>query len=147
MRIENIPKQKIVYMSSVGPYGMTNEITMSNLKQWAKKNNLLNDYSVILGIPRDNPSLTPSNECRYDTCLIVAEEINDKTIFNGTLSTGRYAVFQVEHTAEAIMKAWSTVFVELNQAGLLVNDQLPIIERYTIAMVNNHQCEICIPIL
>lgn len=147
MRIESIPKQKIVYMRSVGPYGMTNEITMSNLKQWAQKNNLLDDYSVILGIPRDNPSLTPSNECRYDACLIVTEEINDQDILNGTLSTGRYATFLVEHTAEAIMEAWSTIFIELNQAGYLVNDQLPIIERYAIALVKNHQCEICIPII
>jgi len=122
--------------------------TMEKLKTWAKANGLLNDESIILGIPRDNPATTKAEDCRYDAGLIVRadQQISDKAVQRGRLSPGEYAVFEIEHNAEALEQAWSELFLELSKQGYQLDDSRPIMERYATRMVENHCCEICLPI-
>jgi DNA gyrase inhibitor GyrI len=57
-----------------------------------------------------------------------------------------YAIFEIEHTAEAVQKAWSEIFQKSNENGCQMDYTKPIIERFASKMVNNHKCEICVPI-
>ena len=54
--------------------------------------------------------------------------------------------FKINHTAEAVQKAWIDIFLELSRQGYQFDETRPIIERYIVHMVNNHHCEICVPI-
>jgi DNA gyrase inhibitor GyrI len=148
IEIEHIPYCRIAYIRQTGPYGQENVQTMEKLKAWAKSGNLLNEQSIILGIPHDNPELVEPQNCRYDTCLVIPDDycMNEDDMNDGSIPGGKYAVFKIEHTAEAVQKAWLAIFPELFQEGYQLDETRPILERYQIKLVKDHYCEICVPI-
>ena len=56
-------------------------------------------------------------------------------------------VFQIEHTAQAVQKAWETYSIELEKSNVLQDTSRPMIERYAKNLVAHHSCELCVPIL
>lgn len=148
MKIETTPAYKIAYIRHIGPYGTGNIQTMENLKKWANSRHLLNDESIILGVAQDNPETTKPECCRYDVCLVLSDEdsTRDNDVSYGTIVGGKYAVFIIEHTAQAVQKAWGSIFPELQMQGCQNDAARPILERYAAKMVKNHKCEICVPV-
>lgn len=148
LTIEQLPSYRIAYTRQVGPYGSDNVQTMERLKGWARTNNIFDNKSVILGIALDNPGTTKPENCRYDTCLVVTDDylIEEGDIKEGSVAGGKYAVFQIEHTAEAVQKAWIEIFPELFGQGFQLDESRPILERYRAELVARHYCEICVPI-
>ncbi len=145
---ENMMPYKIAYIRRTGPYGIENKITMEHLKAWAKENNLLDEKAVVLGIALDNPRTTDPDNCRYDTCLILFDNIetDDKQICFRNIDGGKYCVLEIEHTAEAVQKAWQELFVEMEKLKYEMDYSRPIIERYAVKKINQNKCEICVPI-
>ncbi len=150
MNIETIPAYDLAYIRRTGPYGAENIQTMDTLKTWAATHHLLDQNSIILGIAQDNPLVTNPEDCRYDTCLVLqspqphlfAGEIN-----HGSTFEGQYAVFEVAHTAEAVQLAWTELFPTLAINNLQIDTTKPILERYATKLIEQHLCEICVPIL
>lgn len=146
IKVEIFPKYRIAYVRQVGPYGPANKQVMEKLKQWAGANNLLTESAIIFGIPQDHPDMTLPKNCRYDACIVISNDYRmDDSICEGELAGGEYAICKVKHTAEDIQKAWSEIFPTLQNSGYQI-DNKPIFERYTIDMINNHYCEICVPV-
>lgn len=146
--IEQIPSHRIAYIRKVGPYGSGNVQTMERLKSWARSKGLLDDKAIILGIARDNPGTTQPEDCRYDTCIIIADDncCEGDDIREGSVDGGKYAVFLIDHTAEAVQKAWNEIFPELFGQGFELDESRPIMERYQAKIVSRHYCEICVPV-
>ena len=144
--IEELPESRIAYLRNVGEYGeKQNKELMESFKKWAQLNGVF-DNSTILGIPQDNPKLTPKEECRYDVCLIINRDFNVTDPAQlGKFSGGKYAVFLLDHTKEAISRFWGNIFSEIEKNNLSIREQ-PIVERYTSKMIDNHFCEILVPI-
>ena len=149
MIIEQMPLMNIVFNRNVGPYGKSNYTTMEKIKKFAKDNNLFDEDTIILGISRDNPETTKPEKCRYDACIVVSENFKteEHDIQRGIIEGGKYAVFIIEHTAEAIQKAWNEIFQDVLRSGYKMDLSRDILERYTEKMIKNHKCEICVPIL
>lgn len=107
INIEMIPSYKIAYIRRTGPYGLENLQIMEQLKSWAREKNLFNENSIILGIAQDNSEFTEPKDCRYDTCLVVSDEfkVDNKYIKFGKTTGGKYCVFKISHTVDAIKKA------------------------------------------
>lgn len=149
MIIEQMPLINIVFIRNVGPYGKSNYITMERIKKFAKDKNLFNDDTIILGISRDNPETTKPEKCRYDACIVVSENFKteEHNIQKAIIEGGKYAVFIIEHTAEAVQKAWNEIFHEVLSSGYKMDLSRGILERYTGKIIKNHKCEICVPIL
>lgn len=129
--IEELPEAKIAYFRNVGEYGeKQNKELMESFKKWAKLNDVL-ENSTILGIPQDNPEITPKDECRYDVCVFITKDfIVEKPAHIGEFSGGKYAVFLLDHTKEAVSQFWTNIFSVLERNNLSIREQ-PIIERYT----------------
>ena len=149
MIIEQMPLMNIAFNRNVGPYGKSNYTTMEKIKKFAKDNNLFDEDTIILGISRDNPETTKPEKCRYDACIVVSENFKTKEhdIQQGIIEGGKYAVFIIEHTAEAIQKAWNEILQDVLRSGYKMDLSRDILERYTGKMIKNHKCEICVPIL
>ncbi|MBU5440125.1 GyrI-like domain-containing protein [Tissierella sp. MSJ-40] len=149
VNIEMIPSYKIAYIRRTGPYGSENVQIMEQLKSWAREKNIFNESSIILGIAQDNPQFTEPKDCRYDTCLVVSDEfdVDNKYINFGKTVGGKYCVFKINHTVDAMQKAWMGIFSELSKRNYKFDDRRPILERYAVQMINEHYCEICMPIL
>lgn len=148
VKAEIMCSHKLAYIRRIGEYGPENKMQMEQLKRWASDNSLLGDDSVILGIAQDDPSKVKPQACRYDVCIIVPEEykVNSSKIKIGEITGGKYIVFEIEHTTTAVQKAWLDIFQEIPKLNYKLDETRPIIERYQVKMVNNHLCEICIPI-
>ncbi len=146
INIEELPESRIAYFRNVGKYGENqNKELMESFKKWAQLNGVF-DNSTILGIPQDNPEVTSKEECRYDVCLIVNKDFNvAEPAQVGKFSGGKYAVFLLDHTKEAVSEFWRNIFTEIEKNSLLIREQ-PIVERYTSQMIDNHLCEILVPI-
>ncbi|WP_045513343.1 AraC family transcriptional regulator [Bacillus amyloliquefaciens] len=144
--IEELSESRIAYFRNVGEYGeKQNKEVMETFKKWAKLNDVF-DNSTILGIPQDNPEITPKEECRYDVCVVINKDFNvKKPAHVGEFSGGKYAVFLLDYTKEAIRDFWGNISSEIERNNLSIIEQ-PIIERYTPQMIDNHLCEILIPI-
>jgi len=147
MYIENLPSYRIAYVRQVGPYGPANAQAMNTLKQWADKNQLLNEAAILFGIPQDDPTTTPPEKCRYDACIVIteSERLEDEFVEIGELSGGDYLICKVRHTAEAIQQAWNVIIPHLQTSGYRM-DNKPVIERYRWELLNQHYCEICVPV-
>ncbi|MFP5165698.1 AraC family transcriptional regulator [Bacillus halotolerans] len=144
--IEELPESRIAYFRNIGEYGeKQNKELMENFKKWAKSNGVF-DHSTILGIPQDNPEITPKEECRYDVCVVINKDFNvEKPAHVGEFSGGKYAVFLLDHIKEAVSEFWGNIFTEIERNNLSIREQ-PVIERYTSQMIDNHLCEILVPI-
>ena len=144
--IEILPESRIAYFRNIGEYGGTqNKKLMESFKNWAKLNNIFNN-STILGIPQDDPNNTPKEDCRYDVCIIIDDDFKViEPAKSGTFSGGKYAVFLLDHTKEAVSEFWNSVFTEIEKNDLSIKKQ-PIIERYTSQMIDKDLCEILVPI-
>lgn len=144
--IEQLPVQPIIYMRRTGAYGTENYSLMSALKEWANQKGLLKD-SIIYGIAHDNES-SPPEQCRYDVCLVTTADCPiDESVQIGQLNGGRYAVFTVDHTAEAVQEFWASIFQVIQEKGLQFDMTKPVLERYRHRLIQDGKCEFCIPLL
>ena len=146
MRIETFPPHHIAYMRRTGAYGEGNSKLMARLKDWVRDNGLWNDATTILGIAQDNPEITVPEECRYDVCLLVDGDFDADGILKGVINSGKYAVFTVEHTSEAVQRFYAGLFAELSAAGVTFDSSRPIMERYVSKVVESGFCEFCVPV-
>lgn len=142
--LENLP---IVYMRRIGQYGEENQALMKKMKEWIELNAPNSEKKVIYAIAQDNPAIVPPEKCRYDVCFVTDQFTNDTNILHGKLPNGKYSIFEIEHTAEAVKKFWlefMTIF-ETNQIQLDITR--PILERYDFKLIEKGKCEFCIPTL
>ena len=148
-RTETMQPCTIAYMRRTGAYGIECKAVMEQLKSWANQTNNLNDDFIILGIALDNPEVTAPESCRYDACLVVSNNFHTDAdnVHTRKLNGGKYCVFTVVHTTEAIQQAWSTMFTEISTLKYTLDFSRPIIERYAMKMISKHLCELCVPIL
>lgn len=146
---ENLPSSKVIYMRRTGKYGSENYKLMDTFKKWIQENNLYNQDTVIYAIPMDNPDIVDPCQCRYDVCINKPQ--NQKFSLNQIkcrkLEGGKYLVFLISHTVEAVQTAWKMCFFELEKLGYLLDKSRPLMERYRKTLVDRHCCELCIPIL
>lgn len=147
MKIEQLPESRIAYFRNIGEYGTkSNKQMMESFKKWAIASGVLDDQSTIYGIPQDNPEITAKEECRYDICVVISEDFKvERPAYAGLLSGGKYAVFLLDHTKEAVSEFWGNIYAEIAKNHLSIRQE-PIIERYTLQMIDNHLCEILVPI-
>lgn len=148
-RTETMQPCTIAYIRRTGAYGIECKAVMEQLKSWAKQTNNLNDDSIILGIALDNPEVTEPESCRYDACLVVSNDFHTDAdnVHTRKLNGGKYCVFTVAHTTEAIQQTWSTMFTEISTLGYSLDFSRSIIERYAMKMISKHLCELCVPIV
>lgn len=69
----------------------------------------------------------------------------DETISENEISGGKYLVYEVNHTAVAIQKAYENIFLAIQNNEFEI-DNKPIMERYTGDINTNPYCEICVPV-
>ena len=148
MKIKELPEVKLIFIRRTGAYGPENQQLMETFKAWLKENDLFNEATTILGIAQDNPETTVPENCRYDVGLVVSEfrEFDDSRISKTVIQAGKYALFTVDHTTQAVEQFWRNLPNVLNESNVILDVSRPIIERYQYKMIMTHLCEFCVPI-
>lgn len=144
--VKTLPTYRIAFIRKVGPYGPDNYRVMERMKDWAKQKDLYGT-GTIFAIPQDNPTITPPENCRFDACIVIADDVQvDPPVQLGEISGGEYLVFRVEHSVEAIQYAYPKIMRIFQENGY-IKDNKPIIEKYTGDLDSDASCEICVPII
>ena len=146
---ENIPPAAVIYMRRTGEYGAGNRTLMDTFKNWVKENDLYGEDAVIYAVPLDNPEKAEPCCCRYDVCIDQPKDRRypSEQVKSRELEGGRYLVFLIPHTIDAVQAAWQLCFSELEKLGYLLDESRPIMERYKKKLVDEHYCELCVPVL
>lgn len=144
--IEQLPPQSTVFMRRIGAYGSENFKLMAAIKDWADQKDLLKN-STIYGIAYDGID-TPPEKCRYDVCLVVSAEYPlEESVQRGEIPGGKYVVFTIPHTAEAVQEFWGSFTNVLQEKEVQLDMARPILERYEHRLVEDGKCAFCVPII
>lgn len=151
VQVKHVDPIRVAYVRHVGPYPECGA-AWSKLLTALKGMGVLNDDSLSMGIPYDNPAATPAAELRYDACVAVdddfnpAGEIGVQEIFGGDYAVATY-VGSYERLADvyrALLENW------MPQSGLKMG-QGPCIEVYRSSWETTAPAdlvtEICAPLL
>jgi AraC family transcriptional regulator len=102
VRFEHVRPILVAFVRHVGPYDELLEkdspmsLLWQELFEWGNTNQLINADSLLIGIPQDDPSITPPEKQRFDVCVQIPEfrnplgHIGCQTISAGTFGVGRH---------------------------------------------------------
>lgn len=102
VRVETVRSIIVAFVRHVGPYdrlldqGSPISPLWDELFHWGNANKLINAASLLIGLPQDDPSVTPPEKQRFDVCVQIAEfrnpsgHIGCQTIGAGTFGVGRH---------------------------------------------------------
>jgi AraC family transcriptional regulator len=151
VRIVDLPAAKVAYMRYIGPYGPgIGEFWRKVFHPWIRASGL--EGRTRYGIAHDDPSITPAEKCRCDTCVEVAEDfVPTGNALLATLPGGRYAVAKFHGTPFDIADAWTEMFRDWLPSSGMQCDSRPCFERFAAETRKDPEtgvleCEICIPV-
>ncbi|HSL30070.1 MAG TPA: helix-turn-helix domain-containing protein [Anaerolineales bacterium] len=120
VRLEQVRPIIVAFVRHVGPYdrlldpGSPMSLLWQELFDWGNANRLINADSLLIGIPQDDPSITPPEKQRFDVCVQIPEfrnpsgHIGCQTIAAGTFGVGRhYGPF--DDLADTYMHVYDTL--------------------------------------
>ncbi len=109
---------------------------------------------ILIGIPYDNPGITPHQKCRYRACVKVPRHftLSRGTVKTADLDEALYAVYHFRGTREDVADAYAFLFgTWLVQSGY-VPDEKPLIEVYPPSLMadcsqNKLSYDIALPVV
>lgn len=102
VRLEHVRSIIVAFVRHVGAYdklldkGSSMSVLWEELFAWGNTNELINADSLLIGMPQDDPSVTPPEKQRFDVCVQIPEfrnpsgHIGCQTISAGTFGVGRH---------------------------------------------------------
>lgn len=131
-KIKDLPEKKVIYLPMKGEYSQLDHgSAWKKLWQHVKENKLFTAGIEHIGIGHDNPQVTDSNNCRYDSCLVIHKNTEAKgEIGLKTIAGGRYAVFLIQGPYSLLAEAYDKIFNEwLMESDHKLRDE-PAFEKY-----------------
>ncbi len=152
VRVTEMPNYRVAYVRTIGPYCLeTATPAFVQLLQWAEPRGLINDKTLVLGVLRDDPSVTPRDKCTYDACITIPESVkSDGRINVQSLQGGKFAVYHCEIDPDGHHDAWMKLVVDWLLPSGYQPDNRPYYEIiYNIAEeypLRRHVVDLCLPI-
>jgi AraC family transcriptional regulator len=92
IEVTTLEPRRVAYLRHVGPYERMHQSWLDFTTR-LKKAGLLRKNSLFIGVPLDNPKVTPPEKLRYDTCVTVNEKYAPKKpVRVRTIEGGDYVV-------------------------------------------------------
>jgi AraC family transcriptional regulator len=157
VRLEHVRPIIVAFVRHVGPYdkllekGSPMSLLWDELFQWGNENKLINAASLLIGLPQDDPSVTPPEKQRFDVCVQISEfrnpsgHIGCQMISAGFFGVGRhYGSF--DNLAETYMHVYDSL---VTTGKYQLRNQIPF-EVYSYSQVKDdiriHFTDIYLPI-
>jgi DNA gyrase inhibitor GyrI len=92
IEVTTLEPQRVAYMRHVGPYYEAYRV-WTDFTRRLKKDGLPRKDSLFIGVPMDNPKVTPPEKLRYDACVTMDEKyVPRKPVRVQTIAGGDYVV-------------------------------------------------------
>ncbi len=132
--VRTLPRYHVAYVRRLGySKGVFQEHLNAAFQQacrWVEARGLFRPDTLIIGVPHDNPDITPNARCRYDACVTVPADVTRGTgeVDVQDLPGGKYAVQRIEvedpaeigRTVDAMYGEW------LPGSGYQADDRPPL---------------------
>jgi AraC family transcriptional regulator len=149
--IATLPPTRVAYMRHIGSYGAPiSRFWAEQFMPWRSAQGL--DGAACFGIGRDDPHITPPEQCRYDACVQVPDDFVARSpVSVAQLPGGRYALGAFRGTGGQIGLAWSEMLREWLPASGMQGDARPFFEHYPVGSYYDpatgvFSCQICLPV-
>jgi len=123
-RLEQVRQIIVAFVRHVGPYDklLDKDSPMSllwdELFEWGNANQLINADSLLIGIPQDDPSITPPEKQRFDVCVQIPEFRNPSGhIGCQTISAGMFGVSRHYGSFDNLAEAYMHIYDSLVTTG------------------------------
>ena len=128
--IRQRPATPVAFVRHNGPYAAVG-VAWQKLCSFAGPRQLLGPKTVYIGISRDDPKITSSDQLRYDACITLDSECAPSgEIGVQTIPSGRYAVFLHSGPYENFGKTYDAIYRDwMPNSGLHLRDE-PLFELY-----------------
>ncbi len=92
IEVKTLQPQRVAYMRHTGPYDTAHQI-WRHFRARLKKDGLPRKDTLLIGVPMDNPKITPPEKLRYDACVTVDEKyVAKRPVRVRTIAGGDYVV-------------------------------------------------------
>ncbi len=123
--VKQIPELTVAYISHTGDLNM--EATFEKLMQWAKPKGLMDtpDFNFMT-MYHDSYKVTAPDKVRMSIGIVVKEPVAvSGEVGLMKISAGKYIVGRFEIPLDAFEKAWTSMFVWMNENGYKATDRPP----------------------
>jgi AraC family transcriptional regulator len=124
VRLEHVRPIILAFVRHVGPYNklLDPDSPMSalwdELFEWGNANKLINADSLLIGIPQDDPSITPPEKQRFDVCVQIPVFRNPSGhIGCQTISAGMFGVNRHYGSFDNLAEAYRHIYDSLVITG------------------------------
>ena len=124
IRLEHVRPVIVAFVRHVGPYDklLDPDSPISplwdELFAWGNANKLINADSLLIGIPQDDPSITPPEKQRFDVCVQIPEFRNPSGhIGCQTISAGMFGVSRHYGSFDNLAEAYVHIYDSLVTTG------------------------------
>ena len=132
VQVKSLPSFHFAYVQTLNGYMDGIPKSWRQLLRYAETYDLIEPGAWYVGMPFDNPGITPRTKCRYRACISVNEAYIQtrgevKTL---DLAAGKYAVYPFKGKVEDISDAYAFMYGGwLPQSGYMP-DEKPLLEIY-----------------
>jgi AraC family transcriptional regulator len=145
---------RLIYARVTGPYERTIPRAWDKLITWLDDNGLYAPIGRGFGLARDNPAEVGAQNCRYDACVEVTPDLEDRAIRDlgvATLPGGAYACRRLYGSYDLMRSVVTNVHSEFEPLpGLNFDSNRPVVSIY-IDNPNRYaehdlRADICVPV-
>ncbi len=145
---------RLVYVRETGPYERTIPRAWDRLLGWLDDRGLYKTLGRGYGLARDNPADVGSAHCRYDACIEISAEFEDRAIRDlglATLPGGAYACRRFSGSYDRIRSVVSNVYAEFQPLpGLGTDEGRPVVTIYVdnpnYYKESDLRADVCMPV-
>ena len=143
VELTTLPEYHVAYVQTMNGYTLGISKGWEKLMNYAKANHLITKETVFLGIPYDNPRVTPLHKCRYRACITIPKEmtINEKGIRTNDIATAYCAKYTFKGSKDELSSAYAFLYgTWLPQSGY-IPDETPSLEIYPPYSCKEFDCK------
>jgi len=133
VRIEEVPPLRVAYVKHMKGYEDSAGIgeAFETLFCWAGPRGFMGPDARVMGLPLDNPDITPKDKCRYCACVAVNDRAEpDGRVGIMTLRPGKYAIGRFTGGAGIFKEAYAHMYGEWLPRSGWQPDDAPAFESY-----------------
>jgi AraC family transcriptional regulator len=122
--IRNRPETKVIFVRHTGPYASVGE-AWGKVCGFAAQHGLTGPGNLAIGVSRDDPKITASQQLRYDACVTIDRDVTPSgEVGVQTLPGGRYAMFVHRGPYELFQTTYDAIYGDwLPQSGEQLRDE------------------------
>jgi len=109
--IRTVPERTLIFVRRTGDYGTSSSGAWSAICGYAFPRGLVGPGAQFIGMSHDDPTITPSDQLRYDACITVDRPVTPEgEVGVRTLPAGRIAVFLHKGPYEELSKTYEAIY-------------------------------------